>query len=59
MSQQEIITILDHPMTAREISLGSRRPLQGTKDNLQRMLRNGVVEVARTIGCEHVYQRAT
>ena len=57
MSQTEILSILDHPMTAKEISASANLPIQCTKDNLCRMRKNQSVVVYGKDGKQYVYER--
>ncbi len=57
MSQSEILSILDHPMTAKQIAGAANLPVQCTKDNLCRMRKNKSVAICGKIGKQLVYGR--
>ena len=59
MSQAEILDILDHPMTAREIvKLLPDLHLTRAKNNLTAMRKNRTVKIVGKIGRAHIYERA-
>ena len=57
MTQSEILSILDHPMTAKEIANLAKLPLQTAKGNLVRMKKNGNVAVCGKNGKQLIYGR--
>lgn len=58
MSQLEILSILDHPMTAKEIAESANLPLQCAKGNLGRMKNKRSVVVCGKIGKQFIYEVA-
>lgn len=58
MSQSEILSILSHPMTAKQIADIVKLPLQTTKGNLVRMKKNGNVAVCGKRGKQLIYEVA-
>lgn len=57
MSQSEILSILDHPMTAKEIAKAANLPLQCAKGNLTRMRYNHSIFVAGHLGKQLLYAK--
>jgi hypothetical protein len=55
MSQSEILSILDHPMTAKQIAEAAKLPLQCAKGNLVRMRYNHSVHVVGHVGKQLLY----
>jgi len=57
MSQLEIMAILDHPMTAKQIAVKANLPLQCAKGNLTRMRKNRLVVVNGKIHRDFLWEK--
>lgn len=57
MSQSELLSVLTHPMTIKEIAAAAGLRLQAARDTMVFMRKNGRVGIVGKIGRERIYVR--